>query len=167
MQRPSIAGTAPVLPQHNAPNIQTGRHQTVTAAARNICQSTIQCLNQSARAGCQFAYNTAVKLAFGVNTAALFFSTVGDLHDIQGFKYIGGYLATTSLPIGLLALRADMHNKNNQDGRLRQINDRADNVEHRLDQLERRVSQHLTQHITAHQQAQQPQASTNSRCVIS
>lgn len=159
MQRPTVAGTGPVLPQHNAPTAQAARPSTVTAAARNICQSTIQCLKNSG----QFVNNNAVKLAFGVNTATLFFATIGDLHDVESFKRIGGVLAVLSVPMGILALRADRNSENNQDVRLRQVNNRADNVEQRLNQLEQRVSQHLTPQL----QAQQTQTSTNSTCVIS
>ena len=127
------------LSQSASRHTTTGRPQVLANAARNIGESTLS----SFRAGGQFFSNHSIKLAFGLNTAALFCSTYGDLHDAPPFKVVGAALSTVAVPIGVLAIIGELRSSRSQEGvidQLRQDLDRQGQVigdlENRLGSLE-------------------------------
>ena len=139
MQAAHITGGGTSAPLQNSPasarthsaHSQRSVQQSTANAARGIWQSMCQSLSNSG----QVISKNATKIAFGLNSLALFSSTYGDLHESQTLKEVGAYLSTMSLPLVLLSLRSDERTEHNQEQRLAEQDGILRDLENRVNEL--------------------------------
>ena len=142
MQVAHITGGGTSAPLQNSPasarthsaHSQRSVQQSPANAARGIWQSMCQSLSNSG----QVISKNSTKIAFGLNSLALFSSTYGDLHDSQALKEVGAYLSTLSLPLVLLSLRSDERTEHDQEERLAEQDGILRDLENRVNELSER-----------------------------